>query len=90
MKGPRLEIKIDRVVLIGPSVSEEQGRRLRELVEQEIRDKAETKRDTVHSYSGERVQVEMSHLSLETPEGERRVARYMADAVMDALQGRTR
>ena len=90
MKGPRLEIKIDRVVLIGPSVSEEQGRRLRELVEQEIRDKAETRRDALHSYSGDRVQVEMSHVSLETSEGERRVARYMADAVMDALQGRTR
>lgn len=90
MKASRLEINIDRVVLIGPSVSEDQALRLRELVEQEIREKAQTHRDTVYQYAGDRIKVEMSHLSLDTPEGERRVARYMADAVMDALKGKGR
>ena len=85
-----LRKRIDRVVLVGPSLSEEQGRQLRFLVEQAIREKAETRRDPVREYAGERVRVEMSHLSLETPEGLRRVARYMADAVMDALKGKDR
>jgi hypothetical protein len=90
MKQAALEIVIDRVVLVGPSLSEEQGRQLRFLVEQAIREKAETRRDPMREYAGERVRVEMSHLSLETPEGLRRVARYMADAVMDALKGKDR
>jgi hypothetical protein len=90
MTGTRFEVTIDRVVLLGPSVSPAQGQRLRELVEHEIRERAATRRETLNSYSGDRVEVEMSHLSLDTPEGERRVARYMADAVMDSLKGKNK
>jgi hypothetical protein len=80
-------VKIGRVIVTGLSLDEARASRLRALIAEELREKMASVREPVHPFEGEAMRIDLPHLSLETIEGERRVARAAADAVMQALRG---
>jgi len=83
------EVKIDRVIIAGPPLGEKRARHLRALIEEAMREKMATIRDPLHRAEGEPIRISLPGLSLDTVEGARRIAYAAADAVMDALLGKT-
>lgn len=90
MNGSRFEIKIDRLIVTGPALDEATGRRLRTLIEEELRNQITSLRKPVEGFQGENRRIDLPDLSLGSVEGERRVARATADAILKAMRGQER
>lgn len=88
MKGRVFEIKIDRVIVVGPELDAHRSQRLRELIAQAMSDKMTTLQKFRERFEGEPIRIDLPGLSLDTVEGERRVAYATAEAVMNALLGK--
>jgi hypothetical protein len=89
MRSSTFEIKIDRVIVVGAKLNEAHAHGLRTLIEEEMREKMASIRKPVHPFKGEAVRIDLPGLSLDTVEGVRRVARASADAVVEALRGKS-
>jgi hypothetical protein len=87
MRPSTIEIQIERVILVGPAMDEARVRRLRALIEETIRQRAETVRKPVQAFEGRAIRIDLPSLPPETPEWERRVADAAANAVLTALRG---
>ncbi len=88
MKGRVFEIKIDRVIVVGPELDARRSQRLRSLIEQAMSEKIITVQKFQERFEGEPIRIDLPGLSLDSIEGERRVAYATAEAVMNALLGK--
>ena len=89
MSHKSFEVKIDRVIVVGPKLDEKGTQRLRALIEEAMREKMAVIRAPLHSTEGAPIRIDLPGLSLDTLEGARRIAYATAEAVMDALRGKT-
>jgi hypothetical protein len=89
MNHTTFEVRIDRVIVSGQALDDARARRLRALIAEEMREKMAAVRAPIYPFAGEATRFDLPDLSLDTVEGERRVARAAADAAMDALHGKT-
>ena len=89
MSGRVFEVKIDRVIVVGKELDDKRSKRLRALIEQAMSEKMTTFRTATERFEGEAIRIHLPGLSLDSVEGERRVAYATAEAVMDALLGKT-
>jgi len=88
MKGKVFEVKIDRVIVVGPELDAHRSQRLRELIEQAMSEKIAAVQKFRERFEGEPIRLDLPGLSLDTVEGERRIAYATAEAVMNALLGK--
>lgn len=88
MNGKAFEIKIDRVIVVGPELDARRSQRLRALIEQAMREKITTVPKFRERFEGQPIRITLPGLSLDSVEGERRVAYATAEAVMNTLLGK--
>jgi hypothetical protein len=88
MRPATFELRIDRVLVVGPELDPDRARELRALIEKEMRERLESLTKPVQPYEGEAVRVDLPDLAPESPEYARRVARAAADVVENALRGK--
>jgi hypothetical protein len=89
MSHKLFEVKIDRVIVVGPKLDEKGAQRLRAFIEEAMREKMAAIREPLHGTEAAPIRIDLPGLSLETIEGARRIAYATAEAVMDALRGKT-
>jgi hypothetical protein len=89
MNWKSFEVKIDRVIVFGPKIEEKAAQRLLALIHEAMREKMAQIRGPLHPDEGAPIRIDLPGLSLETVEGARRIAYATAEAVMDALRGKT-
>jgi hypothetical protein len=88
MNKRAFEIKIDRVIVVGPEIDARRSQRLGVLIEQAMREKITTVQKFRERYEGGPIRINLPGLSLDSVEGERRVAYATAEAVMNTLLGK--
>jgi hypothetical protein len=88
VKKTVFEIKIDRVIVVGPEVDPQRSQRLRKLIEEALSEQIATVQKFQERFEGEQIRIDLPGVSLNSIEGERRVAYATAEAVKNALLGK--
>jgi len=88
MKRTVFEIKIDRVIVVGPEVDPQRSQRLRKLIEEALSEQIATVQKVQERFEGEPIRIDLPGVALNSIEGERRVAYATAEAVKNVLLGK--
>ena len=88
MRRTVFEVKIDRVIVVGPELDPQRFQRLRELIEEAMSVKITAIQRFRERFEGAPIRIELPGVSLNSIEGERRVAYATAEAVLNVLLGK--